>query len=362
MGKCTDSDLAALIESGPLLRFAAERVKNLDPDLSLALAEARAAADDQQWTPQISQRFWAAFAKLCDLILPVTMDSLSAAGHTIAPWGLRRLIGARKESLAERTSRHYLYLLFLLLGLILPIQLYVWTCTVLSKRVDDLLTAQNAKFAELTQEFNKLNVETRNLESSKWSNDQVAMADKISDEASSTDGDIDRLVTEVQLLKKVATLFTQPSFRIEFSKIQQNQQNQQWYEQYHDADDHLKHIRGIQVELFKIQETVNLIVGIVGAYILPILFGATGAVAYVVRTISDQIRTSTFASNSPIRHVMRVALGAMAGLVVGFFGDLSTKFSLPPLAIAFLAGYGVEAVFSMSDGIIERFRQTKPAT
>jgi hypothetical protein len=56
---------------------------------------------------------------------------------------------------------------------------------------------------------------------------------------------------------------------------------------------------------------------------------------------------------------MRAALGGMAGLVVGLFGDLSTRFSLSPLAVAFLAGYGVEAVFSMFDTLIEKFKQTK---
>jgi hypothetical protein len=53
---------------------------------------------------------------------------------------------------------------------------------------------------------------------------------------------------------------------------------------------------------------------------------------------------------------MRTALGAMAGLVVGLFSDLSTKLSLPPLAVAFLAGYGVEALFSMFDGFIAKFK------
>ena len=90
---------------------------------------------------------------------------------------------------------------------------------------------------------------------------------------------------------------------------------------------------------------------------MPIFFGAIGAVAYVIRTVSDQINTSTFSINTPIRHLMRVGLGALAGVVVGLFNGLSTQLSLPPLAIAFLAGYGVEALFSMFDGIVAKFRQ-----
>jgi hypothetical protein len=58
---------------------------------------------------------------------------------------------------------------------------------------------------------------------------------------------------------------------------------------------------------------------------------------------------------------MRTMLGALMGMVVGLFSGLSSQLSLPPLALAFLAGYGVEAVFSMFDGLVERFRQPAPA-
>ena len=68
MGEPSETERVALGEAGPLLRFAAERVKDLDPNLSLAIAKARAAADGNSWTPDISQYFWVAFSKLCDLI------------------------------------------------------------------------------------------------------------------------------------------------------------------------------------------------------------------------------------------------------------------------------------------------------
>ena len=53
---------------------------------------------------------------------------------------------------------------------------------------------------------------------------------------------------------------------------------------------------------------------------------------------------------------MRVALGALAGIPVGLFAEHSNQFSLSPLAIAFLAGYGAEAVLSMFDGLIQKIR------
>jgi hypothetical protein len=127
----------------------------------------------------------------------------------------------------------------------------------------------------------------------------------------------------------------------------------QWFEDYGAAKKSFDNLLG---NVPKVEAHANLIVGIFASFVLPILFGTIGAIAYVIRTISDQINKTTFSVTSPIRHIMRVILGALAGVVVGLFNGLTTQFSLPPLAVAFLAGYGVEAVFSMFDNLIQKFR------
>ena len=88
---------------------------------------------------------------------------------------------------------------------------------------------------------------------------------------------------------------------------------------------------------------------------MPVLLGILGAAAYVTRLISDQIKETTFSSTSPIRHRVRVALGALAGVVVGF-GWIGSSISSSTLALAFVAGYAVEPVFATVDGIAEKFR------
>src|SRR5262249_13080346 len=50
--------------------------------------------------------------------------------------------------------------------------------------------------------------------------------------------------------------------------------------------------------------------------LVPMLFGAIGACTYVLRLISDQIRETTFSATSPVRHSVRVLLGALAGFAV----------------------------------------------
>jgi hypothetical protein len=347
MAKISDGELAALNETGPLLRFAAERVKDLNPDLPLAIAQARQAAETDQWSPEISQRFWNAFAKLCDLIQPVTMDTLKAAQRMIPPSRWLKLFGGGQRSIAERSSGRYLIILFLLLALILPIQLYVWMSNSLSKKIDDLVADQKTQYSALAREFNKLDVETKNLQPEKWSQEQQERAAKIIDSARSIQDTTNRINSEASLLQRVSV---GSSLAV---SAPATPASQQWFDYYQYSTDQMNNA---QLQAVQIQEKANLIGGVLVAYILPIVLGSIGAVAYIIRTISEQIRASTFSASSPTRHIMRAALGAMAGVVVGFFSDLSTKLSLPPLAVAFLAGYGVEALFSMFDGFIAKFK------
>jgi hypothetical protein len=104
------------------------------------------------------------------------------------------------------------------------------------------------------------------------------------------------------------------------------------------------------------QQKVALLNGIYNA-LVPLLLGAVGAGTYVLRLTSEQIKDSTFASSSPIRHVVRIALGSLAGLIVGL-GGFNNELNLSSVALSFLAGYAVEPVFSTLDGIAEKFRRT----
>jgi hypothetical protein len=98
------------------------------------------------------------------------------------------------------------------------------------------------------------------------------------------------------------------------------------------------------------------ILGAIYATLVPLLMGTIGAGTYVLRLISEQIRDTTFSSTSPIRHIVRISLGALAGLAIGL-GGLITSAGLSAAALSFLAGYAVEPVFSTLDGIAEKFRR-----
>ncbi len=111
-------------------------------------------------------------------------------------------------------------------------------------------------------------------------------------------------------------------------------------------------IRDFALGLYKID---TLIYSSLSAYFLPTVYALLGAFLYGFRFYSRLIRHQQYlpsAANSA-----RYFIAAIAGLVVGLFGSLLPKnTSLPPLLIAFLVGYAVEAFFSRLDDLIRKVK------
>ncbi|MFT4926041.1 MAG: hypothetical protein ACI8WB_002139 [Phenylobacterium sp.] len=96
-------------------------------------------------------------------------------------------------------------------------------------------------------------------------------------------------------------------------------------------------------------------------YILPLLYGLLGALIYVLRSLLKEIKLLTYTFDSEIRFRLRITLGALGGMVVGWFAKqpqgAEAVASLSPMALAFLVGYNVDLLFSMMDKLIDNIRQ-----
>ncbi|MBB6251594.1 hypothetical protein [Nitrospirillum iridis] len=99
-------------------------------------------------------------------------------------------------------------------------------------------------------------------------------------------------------------------------------------------------------------------------YVLPALFGLLGACAYIARVLTDAVVNASFMPQLGFRMVLRRALGLTLGLSTGLFyksvvatiePTASAQISL--LGAAFLAGYSVEAVFTMFDAAVDKLRE-----
>lgn len=87
------------------------------------------------------------------------------------------------------------------------------------------------------------------------------------------------------------------------------------------------------------------------SWLLPFLYGLLGSALFLMRNISS-LRTPAMGS---LAIVMRLSLGGVAGIVVGWFSSgsqasLQSVSSLSiPFALAFLTGYGIDSMFGMFD-------------
>lgn len=102
----------------------------------------------------------------------------------------------------------------------------------------------------------------------------------------------------------------------------------------------------------------GFVLDILQSYILPLLYGLLGASAYVLRTMAREIEEVTFSVESNRGYILRLALGTLAGLIVGWFIFLlpgqTFLASISPFAIAFLVGYNIELLFSLMDNLIRK--------
>jgi hypothetical protein len=105
--------------------------------------------------------------------------------------------------------------------------------------------------------------------------------------------------------------------------------------------------------------TAKAILKAMSGYLMPLLYGLLGAAAYVMRSLSREVADVTFTNVSNVRFMLRLVLGMLSGISVGLIltpETLPTTLSaITPLALAFLAGYSVELLFSAMDRLISAF-------
>jgi hypothetical protein len=100
------------------------------------------------------------------------------------------------------------------------------------------------------------------------------------------------------------------------------------------------------------------VLGVFQGYLLPLLYGLTGAAAYVVRTLALETRERLYRRENGSAYALRLFLGALAGLAIGWFlkpEAVSGFNAISPFALAFVAGYSVDLLFTLLDKIVNTF-------
>jgi hypothetical protein len=100
-----------------------------------------------------------------------------------------------------------------------------------------------------------------------------------------------------------------------------------------------------------LRDAITFWSGGVAASILPVLYAILGVCALSLRRMQVAIRDKTFSDSGSKEHMV---VAVIAGMMITLFSGLFTTsgVSLPPLALAFLAGYSSDAFFRLLEGII----------
>ncbi len=122
-----------------------------------------------------------------------------------------------------------------------------------------------------------------------------------------------------------------------------------------------RNLHQVRMVLFEYILAADFILEAFQTYFLPLLYGLFGAFIYVLRNLMVEIKLRTYSHDSEVKFRLRLTLGALGGMIIGWFfqpDEASGLASLSPMALAFLMGYNIELLFSIMDRVIENVRQS----
>ena len=314
---CSDADL--------LVTYLMREGVTIKPEILAAIEQGQAADPTHSPAPDAKTNFLAAYSELAKLAAPVSAESLRASSDECGtlwkrwPWSI-----PRKVSQAERAVlRHHAWA-SIALALLLVVQIY-WLigATLISgiKRQDvhsgpdqPAATAQSSPVPSSTK------------------TEEAIPADPVEEQT--------REDTHVWLLS---------CWGIFWHWIPALYRH--WF-----PDTKL-----ISNHFWELYIGTKFVLQILQTYVLPLLYGWVGAMAFVLRSLIVTVKKKSFRVELNVEYRLRVYLGLLAGLVIGWF--LSSKgdarqvgvADLTPAAVSFLAGYSVEIMFSTMDRIVSGF-------
>ncbi len=341
--KSTQILRSSLEDTERLLAHAAEYGIKISEKYIRAIVEAKSKEQTDSWTEQDEIDLWIAFQTVSKAVHPVTIDSIRAASTpTEVPKGMWSFLlrFTKRRSLVRKSVRWYSSSALISMIIMLALQIYSLQGT---KYLANLETG-NSRIMEIETTLQQLTLMTTDDRSIMMKQDRLMI-------------EIDEKIQEVESNIELLNDWLDFTYNI-WSKgarkvheaIQQKRVEQDGPPDFAAPDNSSKNI-------VIIQQSKSLLI-ILNQYILPLMYGLLGGFAFVLRSLATETKSMTYTAISNIKYALRIHLGALAGLVVGFlWGDISSGSigmieSFSPLAVAFIAGYSVEFMFRLLDSII----------
>ncbi len=361
-----------------LIAHAAEAGLDVDPDIVQQIVAGKYASQRRQWTAESETDFWLAFNGLTMAVQPLTLDSLIATKKLVRK-------GRRKPSPADRAVRRYGFLAVVSMVALVAIQIY-W---LIGDKANIQLKNLGVQREEIRAEIKQLRAlkgavatqddpDIENLEAKlatvvqkqeanhkflrDWNRvwQAASLQDEFQGEVSvhrqlEHDAEVERVDQSIQELQ--GKLNDEEAYQGAEGDIQR-QSDEEALAATKRRKANLNLV--IPDEKEKNQLELNnmaaeFVLGALQGYILPLLYGLLGGAVFVLRRLSKEIKTLTYSVESNTSYRLRITMGALAGLTIGWFlaPEVGSADSiLPSVTFSFLAGYNVEILFSVMDRLI----------
>lgn len=362
-------DVAEAIYSSELmLTYVSQEGINVEAEIWKTLIEARRQIKETPLSIDFEVKFWSAFNRLTEQIKPVTIFSLKSSLGTYEFHADKTK--KTKPLNSQKAVFKYGFLAAISLFFLMFLQIY-WIIG--GKAVSELLTffneqnliqekLENLRYANRDQasdfEFNRLTKQYEIVDQKLDAQYRLLLAWNRIWRTLLMCGQLEWDVAELNQFKykqsqggtadgaETSGSDSAIAGIAEYIHLEQHQANGRFLF----AEDNARQ------EMFLSIFSARFVLNSLQQYFLPLLYGFLGAITFILRTLTIQINRHTYSYKSEIEFRLKLALGALTGIAVGWFfsPDSSVLGSFSPLALAFLFGYNVEVFFALMDQIIHR--------
>lgn len=353
-----------------LLNYSIITGKPVPEEVSKAIIESRqtfTAETRPPITTDMEIRFSTAYQQLAELMSPVTVESLRDT-EDIRPDPNRSFLNRFRLSRARQVMIILpviaICLIFLILGceiahLLLTSGLKDFKAkeAAMLKTEEEYQGIQNqlTAFTQVQQQLVTSSSRVRKLSTGEVEEDQVASIAEQSEQLEAQRVQLEEKLT--QLGDKMTQLY------FEMNAIQKNLATLFGFIRIIPGPTPSRDPESLITQRFLFVNSVQSVIEVLNR-LLPILYGALGATAFLLRTLIPHIRQRTFSRQLADSISVRICLGMLCGAAIQWFFKDENQLqiferSISSSALAFLAGYSVDLLFSVMDGLIQWVKTLK---
>jgi hypothetical protein len=290
---------------------------------------ARGAVARGEMTDEQEAVFLDAYSKLATRVTPVTAATLDATSRRRARRGwLGRLIGLRPVSDAQRLASCFGVLA---LCLIVAIAATEWTSAFISSilAVEKQFTANSQEMRDASSKIHGLDTQVQMLTGSDTATPESTSTAAVREALKARRDELQARVYVLDGANNALFVAQQQGYRT------------------------LERIGLLGQEEIKL--VILPLATILGSFLLPVLYGALGTCAFVMRNLFREMVDRTFDGRRTGEFMVRIFLGMLSGLTLQWLvvrSDGTIAGGVTPAVLAFIGGYSVEMLFTAIDRLV----------